>query len=202
MQQPDLPPALAQALAARGYDTLTEVQTATAAPEAVGRDLIVSARTGSGKTVAFGLAMASDLIGENDKLPFALAPLGLVIAPITSTALHWVRGDEAGLAAALVNTARMLGAVLGLAILSAWGLELFKSLMTPYPITDYLNKQDEYQKLVQLAGLRVYTTGFLTAAGLCALAILPALGLRRPAPALPSAIVPQAEHTESVTYEV
>ena len=88
MQQPDLPPALAQALAARGYDTLTEVQTAVAAPDALNRDLIVSARTGSGKTVAFGLSMASNLIGENDKLPFALAPLGLVIAPTRELALQ------------------------------------------------------------------------------------------------------------------
>ena len=102
MQQPDLQPALAQALAARGYDTLTEVQTATAAPEAVGRDLIVSARTGSGKTVAFGLAMASDLIGENNKLPFALAPLGLVVAPTrelalqVSTELEWLYAPAGG----------------------------------------------------------------------------------------------------------
>ena len=52
-----LPPALAQALDARGYDTLTPVQAAVIAPEAEGRDLIVSAKTGSGKTVAFGLAI-------------------------------------------------------------------------------------------------------------------------------------------------
>ena len=33
-------------------------------PEAAGRDLVVSAQTGSGKTVAFGLAMAPELLGE------------------------------------------------------------------------------------------------------------------------------------------
>ena len=66
MQQSSIHPALAEALAARGYDTLTSVQTAAAAEEAEGRDLIVSAKTGSGKTVAFGLAIAGQrqLVGK------------------------------------------------------------------------------------------------------------------------------------------
>ena len=60
-------PALAGALAARGYDTLTAVQTAVLAPEAEGADLLVSAQTGSGKTVAFGLAIAPTLLGDADR---------------------------------------------------------------------------------------------------------------------------------------
>lgn len=87
MPHDHLPSALAQALAARGYDTLTEVQSSASAPEAAGRDLIVSARTGSGKTVAFGLAMAGELL-EDGKLPFARTPLGLVIAPTRELALQ------------------------------------------------------------------------------------------------------------------
>jgi len=59
MQQSNIHPALAEALAARGYDTLTTVQSAVIAAEAAGRDLVVSAKTGSGKTVAFGLASAA-----------------------------------------------------------------------------------------------------------------------------------------------
>jgi ATP-dependent RNA helicase DeaD len=52
-----LPAPLAAALTARGYARPTPVQTAVL--EAPGdRDLLVSARTGSGKTVAFGLAIA------------------------------------------------------------------------------------------------------------------------------------------------
>jgi ATP-dependent RNA helicase DeaD len=79
--------ALAEALDARGYAELTPVQSAVLANEAEGRDLIVSARTGSGKTVAFGLAMASQLI-EADRLPFAKAPLALVVAPTRELALQ------------------------------------------------------------------------------------------------------------------
>ena len=83
----NLPAALAQALDARGYDTLTPVQSAVVAPEAHGRDLIVSARTGSGKTVAFGLAMAEQLL-EGDRTPWAREPLGLIIAPTRELAIQ------------------------------------------------------------------------------------------------------------------
>jgi hypothetical protein len=47
-------PALALALEERGYLEPTPVQAAIAAPETSGRDLLGSAQTGSGKTVAYG----------------------------------------------------------------------------------------------------------------------------------------------------
>ena len=56
-----LPPVLGDALAARGYANPTPVQAAVLQDEARGRDLVVSAQTGSGKTVAFGMAMATEL---------------------------------------------------------------------------------------------------------------------------------------------
>ncbi|MFN7054366.1 DEAD/DEAH box helicase [Hyphomonas sp.] len=83
-----LPPALAAALAERGYDTLTEVQAAAIQPELAGRDLLVSARTGSGKTVAFGLAIADELLGGEDGFTRAARPLGLVIAPTRELAMQ------------------------------------------------------------------------------------------------------------------
>src|SRR5215207_9990558 len=79
--------ALAEALAARGYDTLTSVQSAVIQEEAQGRDLIVSAKTGSGKTVAFGLAIAPQLL-EADRVPWTREPLGLVIAPTRELAIQ------------------------------------------------------------------------------------------------------------------
>ena len=39
-------------------------------------DLLVSAQTGSGKTVAYGLAIASTLLGDLERLPRAAEPLG------------------------------------------------------------------------------------------------------------------------------
>ncbi len=89
MTFPNLPAPLAEALAGHGYSTLTPVQDAVVEPEARGRDLLVSAQTGSGKTVAFGLAMADELLGaEGNPLPMAAAPLALVIAPTRELALQ------------------------------------------------------------------------------------------------------------------
>ncbi len=84
-------PALARALAEHDYQTPTSVQAAVLRPEAEGRDILVSAQTGSGKTVAFGLAMGAELLGAGDKVPQAGAPLGLVIAPTRELALQVAR---------------------------------------------------------------------------------------------------------------
>lgn len=81
-----LPAAVAESLAARGYAEPTPVQAAVLEAEAAGRDLLVSAQTGSGKTVAFGVAMAADLLG--DGVPPAGAPLALAIAPTRELALQ------------------------------------------------------------------------------------------------------------------
>jgi ATP-dependent RNA helicase DeaD len=57
-----LHPALAAALAARGYQTATPVQAAVLDPACAGRDLLVSSQTGSGKTVAFGTLIAREVL--------------------------------------------------------------------------------------------------------------------------------------------
>ncbi|MBK5925826.1 DEAD/DEAH box helicase, partial [Rhodobaculum claviforme] len=79
---------LAEALAERGYDTLTDVQLAVTAPELEDADLLVSAQTGSGKTVGFGLAIAPTLMGTDTRLGPAATPLALVVAPTRELALQ------------------------------------------------------------------------------------------------------------------
>ncbi len=89
MELPEIvPSALAAALESKGYVELTDVQNAVIAPNAQGADLLVSARTGSGKTVGFGLAMASELMAGEERLPAPGAPLALVIAPTRELALQ------------------------------------------------------------------------------------------------------------------
>ena len=79
--------ALQDALDARGYDTLTPVQEAVLNPGYVGADLLVSAQTGSGKTLGFGLAIAPTIL-EDETFGPAGAPLALVIAPTRELALQ------------------------------------------------------------------------------------------------------------------
>jgi len=81
-------PTLAQALTERGYDTLTPVQLAVTDPDLTGADLLVSAQTGSGKTVGFGLAIAPTLLGAAAAFGPAAAPLALVIAPTRELAMQ------------------------------------------------------------------------------------------------------------------
>ena len=85
---------LAAALSAKGYETLTPVQKAVLVEEALGRDALVSAQTGSGKTVAFGLAIAPEVLDGNDRLMFADKPIALVVAPTRELALQVRREFE------------------------------------------------------------------------------------------------------------
>jgi ATP-dependent RNA helicase DeaD len=102
-------PALQAALARRAYTAPTPVQAAVLAPDADGRDLLVSAQTGSGKTVAFGLALAGPLLGDAARLGPAGAPLALVVAPTRELAqqvhreLTWLYADAGARIAACVG---------------------------------------------------------------------------------------------------
>ncbi|MFN3891170.1 MAG: DEAD/DEAH box helicase [Beijerinckiaceae bacterium] len=88
MSLPSIHPLLQRALEGQGYSELTAVQEAVIAPEAEGRDLLVSAQTGSGKTVAYGLALAHTLLGTSDSLGAPGAPLALIIAPTRELAMQ------------------------------------------------------------------------------------------------------------------
>ena len=82
---------LSDALAEKGYAGLTPVQEAVTRPELQGADLLVSAQTGSGKTVAFGLALGPTLLEEDGTLGPAGVPLALIVAPTRELALQVMR---------------------------------------------------------------------------------------------------------------
>ena len=75
MTFPTTHPALSRALSERDYKDATPVQMAVVTEEAEGRDLLVSAQTGSGKTIAFGLALAETLLEGADAMGPAGDPL-------------------------------------------------------------------------------------------------------------------------------
>ena len=81
-------PALDRALTERGYTELTPVQEAVLEAGAEARDLLVSAQTGSGKTVAYGLAFAPTLLGGEEKFDRPGNPRALVIAPTRELAMQ------------------------------------------------------------------------------------------------------------------
>ncbi|AXQ94732.1 DEAD/DEAH box helicase [Cereibacter azotoformans] len=91
MTHTDIAAPLAAALAAKGYESLTPVQEAVLAEGVAGRDALVSAQTGSGKTVAFGIAVADQILQGADRLLFADTPIALAIAPTRELALQVAR---------------------------------------------------------------------------------------------------------------
>jgi ATP-dependent RNA helicase DeaD len=79
---------ISDALEQQGYHSLTPVQEAVTDPALGNADLLVSAQTGSGKTVGFGLAIAPTLLGEAERFGAAGKPLAVVIAPTRELALQ------------------------------------------------------------------------------------------------------------------
>jgi MFS family permease len=109
--------------------------------------------------------------------------LGLVIAPVSSAALRLVPAAQHGVAAAAVVVARMMGMLLGLAGLSAWGFHRFQSLTrdlaTPLPFGITKNEAARQMKVYLAAiddALHIeYREIFLIVALLCALGAFTAL---------------------------
>jgi ATP-dependent RNA helicase DeaD len=74
-------PALASALATKGYDTLTAVQEAVLDEALEGRDLRITSQTGSGKTIAIGFAVRDLLDDLTAHYGGAARPRVLILAP-------------------------------------------------------------------------------------------------------------------------
>ena len=125
-----------------------------------------------------GLLIMSGWETEVDELrltlPLVVAGLGfgLVIPPIGVSALSASPSHYWGAAASLVTASRMVGMALGLAALSAWGIERFYSLtahVTPGP------SFEETEAVLIDAGVTVFQNLFMIAGFLSLVAILPAL---------------------------
>ena len=109
---------------------------------------------------------------------------GLVIAPISTSALNAVPAAQAGVASAVVTALRMSGMILGLAGLTSWGLARFQSLMAPHhlPGTAGGETAAAYSAALNLSLHQVYSEIFAVTAGIALVGLLPALLLWNTAP--------------------
>ncbi|MGH2505090.1 MAG: MFS transporter, partial [Ktedonobacterales bacterium] len=109
---------------------------------------------------------------------------GLVIAPISASALNAAPAARVGSVSALVTALRMVGMIVGLAALTAWALARFKALVAAHPApfpspgetsASYAARLSAYNaQVVAPAAHTVYTGVFAVAAILCVAAIVPA----------------------------
>ena len=122
--------------------------------------------------------------------PLVLSGLGfgLVIPAISVSALSASPSHYWGAAASLVTASRMVGMALGLATLSAWGIERFYSLTADATIGETF---EETQAPLIEAGVTVFQNLFMISGFLSLIAILPALLMR----------MEDAEEEESVAGE-
>lgn len=112
---------------------------------------------------------------------------GLLIAPVTLTALNSAAETMKGAAAGVISTSRFLGMTLGVATLAAWGTERFQNLLSgitlPIPTKDetalqITDKTSRFQAELTDAGLSLFGDFYTAAAIICLIAILPCLRMR------------------------
>ena len=85
-----LAPSILKNLEALGFTTPTPIQEQTIPALLSGRDVLGQAQTGTGKTAAFGLPLAQQLISDDTPRKGKRPLRGLVIAPTRELALQIV----------------------------------------------------------------------------------------------------------------
>jgi MFS family permease len=113
--------------------------------------------------------------------------LGLVIAPLSAAVLRVTPATSHGIASAGVVVARMMGMLLGVSALAAWGLhrfqELTKDLPPPLPFglsqAEYDAKVAAYNKALDAALQTEYREIFIATAVLCVIGALISMLLPR-----------------------
>ncbi|GAA1650298.1 hypothetical protein GCM10009733_054160 [Nonomuraea maheshkhaliensis] len=119
---------------------------------------------------------AAGLVVDLDLVVAGLG-LGLVIAPVSSAVLRVSTAAQHGVASAAVVVARMMGMLIGIAAVSAWGFYRFQSLTahldTPLPFgvdaETYQRRLADYTAQVKAALHTEYTEMFLVTAFICLL---------------------------------
>jgi len=108
---------------------------------------------------------------------------GLLIAPVTSSAMRAAIPGTRGAASSFITVSRMTGMTIGLAAITAWGTTRFDSLVADAPaFSTNPDVQREIAELAQNAGLDVFQNFFLAAAIMMAIGVIPALLMNKDEP--------------------
>lgn len=143
--------------------------------------------------IAFGLFSVSTWpadVGDfriGRDLAFAGFGFGLLLAPVVASAVAAVSAKYAGTATALTHVSRVIGMMVGLSVLTSWGLARFQATMAevPLPLPQlneaadvYQERLAEYQTIFEDAIWGIYRDTFFAAAIVTLVALVPLLAMR------------------------
>jgi EmrB/QacA subfamily drug resistance transporter len=100
---------------------------------------------------------------------------GLVIAPLGTAVMDAVPEDQNGLASSMVVMARMIGMMIGMAAITASGMERFHMATSALTLEEMIKNPEKLSTPM----LAMFNNFFFASVFICAAAIVPALFLRR-----------------------
>jgi EmrB/QacA subfamily drug resistance transporter len=100
---------------------------------------------------------------------------GLVIAPLGTAALDSVGSDQKGMASSMVVMARMIGMMIGMAAITAWGMERFHLETADLSMTDIYENPEALRSNI----LSLFNNFFTASLIVCAAALVPTIWLRK-----------------------
>jgi len=100
---------------------------------------------------------------------------GLVIAPLGTAVMDSVSADEKGFASSMVVMARMIGMMIGMSAITAWGMDRFHLATASLSLQEIIETPDKLTASL----LALFDNFFLASVFICAIAILPALFLSK-----------------------
>ena len=105
---------------------------------------------------------------------------GLVIAPITTSAMNNTNPEDQGAAAGMISASRFLGMTLGIAALAAWGSQKFQNLLIGIDIT--VNELENagginsvFESQLTQVGLTLFHNFFIVSSILCLIGLIPCI---------------------------
>jgi EmrB/QacA subfamily drug resistance transporter len=126
----------------------------------------------------FFLMSQWDLVITDPKMTIHLAicgvGFGLVIAPLATGVMNSVKEDQKGIGSSLIITTRLIGMIIGLSAITAWGMDRFHMITGGMSLTEILTAPDQLLQSL-LSMFRIF---FVAAASLCIVAIIPAIWLK------------------------
>src|SRR5579863_7654359 len=143
-------PVLRKNLAAQGFVTPTPIQAQAIPPAMLGHDVVATAQTGTGKTLAFALPILASLIGESSGKPLTPGPQALILSPTRELALQIHEAFLLLSPGTGVRAAAVVGGMSEASQLKSIRQGAHVIIATPGRLCDFLDR-----KLVGLAAIRI-----------------------------------------------